>query len=66
MMKVENGCVGCPQDIGCLGCTCPKYQETYWICDGCGDSTELYYFDDEELCKSCIIERLEKVEGSFY
>ena len=64
MLKIENECVGC--GLPCLGSSCPHQNVTRYYCDDCGEETELYYFDGEELCRECIIERLEKVEGSHW
>lgn len=62
MKKVESGCVNC--GLPCLGRDCPNYEETHYYCDKCGEETTLYYYDGEELCADCILESLEKVEGS--
>ena len=66
MKVVENECVGCPPERGCLGDTCPNRNVARFYCDNCGDETTLYHYDDEELCLSCVAERLEIVEGSNY
>lgn len=66
MKTFENDCVNCPDDMGCLGNSCPYVNVPVYRCDCCEEQAELYYFDGEELCIECIIERLEKVEGSFY
>lgn len=63
MKKIENDCVGCPPEMGCLGDTCPYRNATHFYCDNCGEEADLYYFDDEELCIDCIQEKLKKVEG---
>lgn len=57
-VKVDN-CVNC-------GCTCmlycPNRDDAYeYVCDDCGDETQLYHYDGKELCLSCIERRLEKV-----
>lgn len=62
MREVENECVGCPTEMGCLGSSCPKRNVTHFYCDECKDETDLYYYDDEELCLDCIVKRLERVE----
>jgi hypothetical protein len=34
-----------------------------WYCDSCMDNdTDLYEYEGEELCASCILKRLPKVE----
>lgn len=64
MKKIENNCVGCPPEIGCLGSACPYVNIEVYYCDDCGDETTLYYFEDMELCINCIIKRLDCVDGS--
>jgi len=65
-MKIsENNCVNCPDDMGCLGSSCPYADTLHYYCDDCEREEELYYFEGEELCVECILERLDKVEGSF-
>jgi hypothetical protein len=60
MIKLENDCVGC--GLPCLGSQC-KYREVpHFYCDECGDNADLYHFDGEQLCETCIINRLKKVE----
>lgn len=57
-VKIDN-CVGCA-----LPCTysCPYLDEGYeYICDDCGEETQLYEFDGKELCIDCIERRLEKI-----
>ena len=63
MIKVENECVDC--GLPCLGSACRYSRVTRYYCDECGEETELYHFEGEELCIDCIIDSLEKVEGSF-
>ena len=61
MVRVESGCVDC--DLPCIYESCPYYRIVIYECDGCGDEIEdLYHFDGEELCISCIEQRLERVE----
>ncbi len=66
MKTAENECMGCGQP--CLGDMCPhSYVERYY-CDECGDECKLYEYDGEELCETCITEKvlkeLKAVEGS--
>ena len=64
MRVIENECVGCPDDIGCIYDTCKYYRIVRYYCDRCGievDEGELYYFGPEELCAECILNELEKV-----
>ena len=63
MAKVlENECVGCPPEIGCLGSSCPNINVPHYYCDDCGDETDLYYCEGEELCIDCIKYKLERVK----
>lgn len=62
MIKIENDCVGCPPEMGCLGDSCPRMNVICYYCDKCGEEKEtLYHFDGEQLCIDCIEKRLEKV-----
>ena len=62
MIKIENECVDCPPDIGCIGNSCPYLHVPRFYCDECGDEAELYWYDDQQLCIDCIEKRLDKVE----
>jgi hypothetical protein len=62
MKTIEDECVGCPPEIGCLGSSCPYKDVVHYYCDNCGEETQLYYYDDKELCIDCIEKTLEKVE----
>lgn len=63
MKKLENECVGCPKEMGCLGSSCPNRNVPHFYCDECGEEDEkIYYYDGEELCIECIKNRLEEVE----
>ena len=59
-MKIKvNNCCDCGKP--CL-LFCPLRDDSYeYVCDDCGDNTQLFYYDDKELCISCIKDRLEKV-----
>lgn len=62
MKETSNECVGCPKEIGCLGSACPNRKVTRFYCDECGEETQLYYYDGQELCINCIEKQLTKVE----
>lgn len=62
MKTIKDECVGCPPEIGCLGSSCPYKDVVHYYCDNCGEETQLYYYDDKELCIDCIEKTLEKVE----
>lgn len=59
MKRLENECVDC--GLPCLGNSCPNRNVPRFYCDDCGDEAQLYDFDGEELCISCIEKRLDKV-----
>ena len=64
MKQIENECVGCPPEMGCLGSACPNRNVIRYYCDECGKEGTLYEYDGEELCADCLLEAVPKVEGS--
>lgn len=59
MIRIENECVGCPQ--GCKHCGLERV--ICYYCDECGEQAfELYDYDGEQLCESCLLETVPKVE----
>lgn len=62
MKKIENECVSC--GLPCLGSSCPYREVIRFYCDRCGEEKTLYHYEDEELCKDCLLEEFEIVEGS--
>lgn len=63
MVVIEDECVGCPTEFGCLGSACPNRNVSHHVCDECGYDVEtLYKYEGEELCLDCIEGRLEVVE----
>ena len=64
MKQIENKCVGCPPEMGCLGSGCPNRNVIRYYCDECGEEGTLYEYDGEELCADCLLEAAPKVEGS--
>lgn len=64
MMKIENMCVGCPPERGCLGSACPNRNVPVYYCDKCKDEVspdELYEFDDQQLCSECLLSNFDTV-----
>lgn len=62
MIVVGSECVGCPDEMGCIREACRYYKVARFYCDSCKEeTTDLYYFDNEQLCPDCILERLEEV-----
>ena len=68
MSKIlEDECVGCPKEIGCLGEFCPNRNVPHYYCDDCEDEfepNELYMYDGEMLCSECLLNKFEKVSES--
>lgn len=62
MIKIEDECVGCPPEIGCLGSSCPYKNVHRFYCDKCGEEDVLYWWDGQQLCLDCIETLLERVE----
>jgi hypothetical protein len=63
MIKFENGCVSCPPEIGCLGCTCPYINVPHYYCDKCKDEVEvLYHYNGEQWCEDCILKDCGEVD----
>ena len=60
MIVIENECVDC--GLPCIYELCQYYQVMRFYCDSCGDEENLWHFDGEQLCLSCILDRLERVE----
>lgn len=58
MIRIEDHCVGCPEDLGCLGRRCPYRNVEVHYCDHCDDELddEFYIVDGEELCEECLKE----------
>ena len=59
MRKVFDECVDC--GLPCLGSSCPYKFVPRYFCDQCKEETQLYQFNDKELCINCIVSELEKV-----
>lgn len=62
MIRIENECVDCPSDMGCIGNSCPYLNVPRFYCDECNHEDKLYWYENEQLCIDCIIKRLESVE----
>ena len=68
MIRVENGCVGCPDGSGCLGHSCPVRRIEIRYCDVCrceiSDDEEYYLVDGEEICEDCLKDKFAIKEES--
>lgn len=60
--RVENQCVGCPPEIGCIGELCRNRNVHIYFCDKCGEELppeELFLYEkkteDLELCEKCFL-----------
>ena len=64
MRTIEDECVGCPKEMGCLGDNC-RYKNVHrYFCDKCGDefdAEELYVVDGEDVCSDCILNEYQTV-----
>ena len=65
MIRIQNDCCSCAvPGYPCIGERCELLHAKHYFCDECGDEVypgELYWFDGEQLCISCIESRLEVV-----
>ena len=60
--RIENHCVGCPAEMGCLGSSCPHQNVEVHYCDKCGDELDaIYDVDGNELCESCLKQLFKRV-----
>lgn len=53
MKKIEDRCVDCPKEIGCLGNACPYKNVEVFYCDACGAEGANYHIEEEDLCEDC-------------
>jgi hypothetical protein len=60
LIVIANECVDC--GLPCIYEACPYYEVVRYYCDECGEESELYYWDGEQLCVDCILKQLERVE----
>jgi len=60
MVVVESDCCDC--GLPCIHEACIHFKVIRFYCDQCGCEDDLYYWNGEQLCSSCILEELEKVE----
>lgn len=61
MIKIEDECVGCPPEMGCLGDSCPYKNVPRYYCDECNEENKLYWYNGRQLCIDCIEEQLDEV-----
>ncbi len=63
MVRIEDECVDCPPEMGCIGNACPYKNVPRLYCDKCGDEFDvLYWWNHEQLCLDCIETQLERVK----
>ncbi len=59
MIKYEDGCVGCPSEMGCMGSACPYMNMPVAVCDACEcEDEDFYELDGEFLCRDCYIKAM--------
>lgn len=64
MKKIENHCVGCPKDIGCIGTSCRYLDVIVAYCDECGSDNAEYEIDGQDYCADCAKEYLQYLFNS--
>lgn len=63
MVKIENDCVCC-EGYHCLGVDCLRRRTKHYYCDCCNDEflpEEMYDYDNQQLCKCCLLATVPKV-----
>lgn len=62
MIKIENHCVGCPTEMGCMGNACLYQNVKVVYCDVCGVEidSDIYEVNGEDLCEDCLKDRFRK------
>ena len=61
-VKLINECVGCPPEMGCLGSACPHRNIPVFSCDQCGDDGDIYEYEGQHYCPSCLLDLFDKVQ----
>lgn len=57
MIKIEDHCVDCPPELGCLGDACPYLHEKHYYCDECDeewDPGDMIEIDGKMICPDCL------------
>ena len=63
MERIENHCVGCPKEMGCLGSACPNRNVRVIYCDICKEEIgidDVYEVDGQDLCEDCLKDMFRK------
>ena len=63
MIRIEDRCVECPVEKGCLGDSCPNRRVEAYYCDKCDEEMDLdaiYEVDEMELCEECLKDHFKK------
>ena len=62
MQRIENHCVGCAKEMGCMGSACPNRNVKVTYCDCCGDEIDgiIYEVDGEDYCEYCLKDKFRK------
>lgn len=65
MIKYEDECVGCHEEMGCAGNACIYRNVPHYYCDDCKrESEKLYGTYDNELCENCFSKLLDEEYAS--
>lgn len=65
MKIIENECVGCPPELGCMGSVCRYKNVPHYYCDWCKEEDiKLYDYNGWEICEECLLKEFDVIEGS--
>ena len=63
-MSVEKAskCVDCGRP--CIKGACPYFKQTVFVCDECGEETNILYKDmnGQQFCEECALAQVKKIE----
>ena len=65
MIKLEDDCVGCPPEMGCIGSACRYSNVPHLYCDHCEEEVEELYEwgvgQEDHLCEKCLLQKFKKI-----
>lgn len=53
MRVIEDRCVSCPDEMDCVGISCPNRNAIIYICDFCKSEKAEYRINSDDYCKYC-------------